>query len=62
MALGDTWVPNPDQWEGSEEDYDPRPRCVRCGDVALLDTAVLGVGGLECGDCAPVCDEEERSE
>jgi len=41
------------------DDYDPRPRCVRCGDVAPLDTAVLGVGGLECSDCAPVCDEEE---
>lgn len=34
-----------------ETETDPRPRCSRCGEVAPLDTAVIDVRGLVCGDC-----------
>jgi len=50
-------------WTDEEiEAFEGRPRCCKCGDVTPLDTAVLGAGGLECSGCAPVCDDDERSE
>lgn len=39
------------------------PRCCKCGDiVSALDTAVIGVRGLECSGCAgPTTEDGEGS-